>query len=130
MSRLSLPVVYECTVSHYDHTPTEELILEVLTARTRLGETFWTFSSRPGITGAAKVLERKGLVFLMSGQVERTFRAGLTERGKEEMLFKDYVPPIERAERRCCCHHPDVGSDYACAWCRIGEHRRCILKED
>lgn len=77
-------------------TPTEELLMEVLAARTRLGECFWTFSTRSAITKAAKNLEAKGLVFLMGGQTENTFRAGLTDTGKAETMSKTYVSPAEK----------------------------------
>lgn len=77
-------------------TPTEELIMEVLAARYRLGEHFWTFSRKTAITKAAKSLEDKGLIFLMNGQVERTFRAGLTETGKAEVISKNYLSPAEK----------------------------------
>jgi len=51
-------------------TPTEELILEVLTARIRLGETCWTFDSK--FTRQARALEGLGLVTWKSGIVEKT----------------------------------------------------------
>lgn len=81
-------------------TPTQELIMEVLAARTRLGEHFWTFGRRPAIVMAAKQLESVGLVFLRSGQVERTFQAGLTESGKKMVLHDPYVPPILRGKEK------------------------------
>lgn len=70
--------------------------MQVLAARTRLGEHFWTFSSRAAITKAAKSLEAKGLVFLMGPQVEHTFRAGLTDAGKDLVISKTYVSPAEK----------------------------------
>lgn len=77
-------------------TPTEELIMEVLAARHRLHEPFWTFSARPAITRAAQSLQAKGLVALLSPQVERTFRAELTEAGQAEVLDKNYLSPAEK----------------------------------
>lgn len=75
-------------------TPTEELIMEVLAARFRLGEKFWTFGNHPTSVRAARRLEERGFVYHMSGQVERTFRLGLTEQGIDEWkLNKPYKPP-------------------------------------
>ena len=79
-----------------EYTPTEELVMEVLTARRRTGEHFWTFTSRPSIVRTIRALEARGLVFLMHGQVEKTVRAGLTEKGWKEWADEDYVSPIER----------------------------------
>jgi hypothetical protein len=79
----------------YDLTPTEELMMEVLIARHRLGEPWWTFSGTPGIRRAANSLQDKGLVGLMSPQVERTFRADLTAEGLA-LLDDDYIAPILR----------------------------------
>ncbi|UAW08302.1 helix-turn-helix DNA binding domain protein [Gordonia phage Whitney] len=77
-------------------TPTEELFMEVLSARIRLGEPWWTFESNGTNRVAAKNLEAKGLVSTMSGQVERTFRADLTEQAKAEWLDDAYTSPIAR----------------------------------
>ena len=82
--------------AYADLTPTEELFMEVLAARARTGETLWTFSTRPTIVRAAKELERLGFVFYMSGVTERTFRAGLTERGKLACLDPGYITPHDR----------------------------------
>lgn len=73
-------------------TPTQELILEVLAARVRLGETLWTFSSRHG--RALRSLQALGYVTLMHGTVERTVRASLTVKGRAEALSDRYVPPV------------------------------------
>lgn len=72
-------------------TPTQELILEVLIARTRLGETLWTFSSvhRPALSS----LEERGLVFVMNGIVEKSVRASLTEKGVEKYLNSNTFVP-------------------------------------
>lgn len=74
-------------------TPTEDLILEVLAARYRLGETIWTFDSR--LTRQIDSLATKGLVSTMSGIVERTIRASLTDEGLREAVSPNYVPPRE-----------------------------------
>jgi hypothetical protein len=72
-------------------TPTEDLVLEVLAGRWRLGETFWTFKSSH--RKAINALEAKNLVWVMHGIIERTVRVGLTEEGKKECLSDTYVLP-------------------------------------
>lgn len=75
-------------------TPTETLILEVLTARYRMGEKLWTFDSN--VKHSVETLSGKGWVIAMSGQVERTVRAALTEEAVGKLISYDYVPPIAR----------------------------------
>lgn len=75
-------------------TPTENLILEVLTARYRLGENLWTFDSN--VKRAVETLASKGWVIPMGGQVENTVRAALTEEAVGKLLSYDYMPPIVR----------------------------------
>jgi hypothetical protein len=77
--------------SLFSFTPTEELILDVLAARTRLGEKVWTFKSRQG--HALQLLTDKGLVFTMHGVTEATIRAGLTDEGKAQAFSDGYNPP-------------------------------------
>ena len=77
-----------------DLTPSEELVLEVLAARWRLGERMWTFSTKQ--KRAVEGLAEKGLVNMMHGIVEKSVRASLTEAGKLESLDEGYVPPIYR----------------------------------
>lgn len=77
-----------------DLTPTEGLVMEVLAARHRLGEHLWTFDSR--LNRAIESLADKGLVMPMSGQVERTVRAALTQEGLSAYVSDRYVPPILR----------------------------------
>lgn len=67
-------------------TPTEELVLEVLQARMRLGENVWTFSTQVG--PAISRLQAKGLVDQKSGIVEDTLLVWPTDAGKV-FLFKD-----------------------------------------
>lgn len=78
------------------HTPTQELVLEVLAARHRLGEGMWTFSNRPAIVTALRVLESAGLVGFKSGVIENTYLAWLTKAGQADVLTPDYVPPIKK----------------------------------
>lgn len=73
-------------------TPTEDLLLEVLAARYRLGETMWTFDKRHKT--ALEKLQARGLVSVMHGIVENTCRASLTEEGKAEHLSPTYKAPI------------------------------------
>lgn len=61
-----------------DLTPTEELIIDVLVARFRLGDTLWTFDLRNA--AALRRLESRGLINRMGGIVENTERAWLTEK--------------------------------------------------
>jgi hypothetical protein len=74
-------------------TPTQDLIIDVLLARHRLGEGFWTFDSRN--RQSLKALCDMNLVFLMDGNVENTVRAGLTEEGKKE-FYGPYQSPLEK----------------------------------
>lgn len=73
-------------------TPTEDLCLEVLAARYRLGENHWTFDSRH--KPALLKLHSRGLVTVMHGVMENTCRASLTEEGKAEYVDGKYEPPI------------------------------------
>lgn len=75
-------------------TPTENLVLEVLVARARLGETIWPFDSQ--VKRQVMSLQEKGFVHTMSGNVERTIRAYLTDEAIATYLSFDYVPPIAR----------------------------------
>ncbi|NKS29297.1 MarR family transcriptional regulator [Rhodococcus hoagii] len=75
-------------------TPTEELLLELLIARTRLGHHWWTFSSNAASRKAANALAYKGLVVVMHGIVESSFRAHLTDEARQRFMDNDYTPPI------------------------------------
>lgn len=74
-------------------TPTQDLIMEVLAARTRLGETWWPFDNKYRRASAELV----GLVDRTHGNVENTFRLKLTLLGKSRMLSPDYLSPLEEA---------------------------------
>ena len=73
-------------------TPTQDLLLEVLAARIRMGERFWTFDKRHA--KALNQLADKGLVNVMHGIVQGTVRAALTKKGMAEYLDENYVPPV------------------------------------
>ena len=61
-------------------TPTEDLMMEVLVARFRLGERMWTFDSNQ--TFIARRLEAKGMVGWKSGIVEKSILVWMTDEGK------------------------------------------------
>lgn len=76
-------------------TPTEELIIEVLIARTRTGETLWTFDSK--LTPQLKSLESKNLITFMHGIVQNTVRASLTGEALQKYIVDStYVTPNDK----------------------------------
>ncbi|WUT94753.1 helix-turn-helix DNA binding domain protein [Mycobacterium phage Suarez] len=79
-------------------TPTAELILEVLAARHRLGEQFWTFPNRRAIRKAVHDLEDLGFVWVDTAPTLGSFRVGLTEQGKLAWGRRKYIPPVVRSE--------------------------------
>lgn len=68
------------TTATHSFTPTEELILDLLQARIRLGENIWNFDSR--LKPSIEKLQAKGLVNYKSGNVENTILAWPTDEGK------------------------------------------------
>lgn len=78
--------------------PTQLLLMEVLAARHRLGETWWTLDSKT--KAAAKACEALGLLSLMHGIVPQTYRAAISAKGLAATLSPEYVPPILAAQRR------------------------------
>jgi hypothetical protein len=74
--------------------PTQQLALETLAARHRLGESLWTFTAKT--RPVLRELEDLGLAWTESPIVPRTVRAALTEQGRALMLSEDYIPPILR----------------------------------
>lgn len=71
--------------------PTQQLVLEVLAARHRLGEQVWPF---PAIHGRAlRGLEQAGLITLLNGVVEHTTRARFTDAGLKLVMRGNYQPP-------------------------------------
>lgn len=76
-------------------TPTQDLLLEVLVARYRLGEHFWTFDSRH--KKMLEALASLGFVTVMHGLVENTVRASLTVAGIKAFASNSkYVSPLEK----------------------------------
>jgi hypothetical protein len=69
--------------------------MEVLAARARLGEPFWTFERRdlPAIRTAAG----HGLVWFEEGKPSyRSVRVGMTDAGREAWLAPGYTTPADR----------------------------------
>lgn len=95
--------------NHDALTPSQDLILEVLTARYRLGETSWPFSTKH--SKAIRELDALGLVQESSGPVEKTIRVYLTNKALVNLKLQpadrgvsdlepapgEYIPPANRA---------------------------------
>lgn len=72
-------------------SPSEELLLDLLAARHRLGHTTYLVSTRH--SRQLRSLAAKGLIWTDSGNVERTMKAGLTVLGEVVALDEHYVAP-------------------------------------
>lgn len=90
-------------------TPTEDLVLEVLAARRRLGERLWTFDSRHKQTLGR--LADRGLVTTMHGIVEKTIRASLTAQGEAVALDGKYESPLGSLCKKIIDVHDHVEMD-------------------
>lgn len=77
--------------------PTQYLLIEVLAARYRLGETYWTFPTR--CLPTARQLEAAGLVTTRPAGTHGNFEAQLTDVGVAQALSPTHVPPIAEAEQ-------------------------------
>lgn len=77
--------------------PTQQLVLDVLAARHRLGEQVWTFPA--AVNPALRALADRGLVTLLNGIVEKSTRARLTDAGQRLVLDGRYRPPNGGIER-------------------------------
>lgn len=75
-------------------TPTQYLIMSTLVARYRLGEVIWTFPKE--VRKQIEELSSLGLVVSMSGMVEGTVRASLTEGAVKEWISPSYTAPVFR----------------------------------
>jgi hypothetical protein len=75
--------------------PTEELILEVLIARHRLGHSLWTFTGNSTVIRYLDKLARKGFIIYQHGITQNTFRAELSPEGRKYLMSNDYTPPIQ-----------------------------------
>lgn len=76
-----------------EFTPTQDLILELLIARRRLGEHLWTLESRT--LKQAEQLATMGWIHVMHGITEGTYRASFTDRGLARFLSYEYEPPLK-----------------------------------
>lgn len=76
-----------------EFTPTENLVLDVLVARYRLGEQLWTFDSYVASAPIDK-LARKGWVYALDGITGNTVRAALTDKAIARFLSFKYIPPV------------------------------------
>lgn len=74
----------------------EELIMEVLIARWRLGENLWPFNHTKPIVLALQALELKGWVHWKGGVVENTLNVFPTPEGIAHNAGSDYNPPARR----------------------------------
>jgi hypothetical protein len=82
-----------------EFTPTQELFLEVLVARWRLGDRMYTFG--PRLKKTARQLEALGLVSFKSGPAGNgTILAWLTEAGELSQIKPDYMSDAEYSARR------------------------------
>jgi hypothetical protein len=79
-----------------DLTPTQQLIIEVLVARARLGHRGWNFPSslRPQI----KKMEEGGLVGWKNWVVENTLLVWLTDEGRKQTMASNYTYPPKPPE--------------------------------
>lgn len=91
--------------------PTQQLILDVLAARHRLGEQLWTFPAK-GMRRPMDALANAGLIGWKSGVTEGTVRAWLTEAGRDAVLYAGYEPPKQRPAAAImswdCRQQPDL----------------------
>ncbi|AEV86711.1 hypothetical protein ACWT_5694 [Actinoplanes sp. SE50] len=71
--------------------PTQQLILDVLAARYRLGEQVWPLHTT--VQKPLRELADRGLVTLLNGIVEKSIRARLTDAGQALTLHEQYQPP-------------------------------------
>lgn len=78
--------------------PVEYLVMDVLAARARLGETYWTFPSR--LRPAMRSLASRGLLWWQPGNVPRTVKAFLTEEGRAAVLYEGYTDPVAAERQR------------------------------
>lgn len=76
-------------------TAPQDLMMDLLVARTRLGEPFWPVSTK--LTRTYHELSAKGYVTILSGHVEGTVRLMLTDAARKELIEKaSYTPRIQR----------------------------------
>ncbi len=85
---------------------TQYLILDVLAARWRLGETSWRFPAR--LQADIRALEHLGAVTGQAGKRDGTVTVSLTAAGREHVTNPQYRPPLaDRTARRDVEARPD-----------------------
>jgi hypothetical protein len=72
--------------------PTQYLVIDVLAARARLGEPYWTFPSRMRPT--MRALADRGLLWWQRGPAPLTIQAFLTPEGRTAVLYDGYRIPV------------------------------------
>lgn len=72
--------------------PTQNLMLELLAARYRLGHTYWAFPKDQ--RRIAEQLAKLGLVWWRSGPAPKVIEVRFTDAGEKLMLSHAYTPPI------------------------------------
>ena len=77
-------------------TEIEELIMEVLIARWRLGENIWPFNDTKPILQALMTLEGKGWLGYKNGVVQHTLNAWPTVDGIVQFTGTEYFEPVRR----------------------------------
>jgi hypothetical protein len=76
-------------------TPTEDLVLDVLLARLRTGENYWTFNSK--LLPTLKKLEARNLIWYKAAGVENAYSVWMEDAAKKHYLGNStYVSPIEK----------------------------------
>lgn len=75
-------------------TASQDLLVDLLVARTRLGEPFWPVSTK--MTRSYHELKEKGYVTILRGHVDGTVRLMLTEQAKAELLHDATFSPVEK----------------------------------
>ncbi len=84
------------TTTEAEFTPVEELVLDTLAARLRLGEAVWTFDVR--LEATLESLAARRLIDVVGVPVGPTVRARLTTAGMAVTMDETYASPIERPD--------------------------------
>lgn len=84
------------TTVEQEFTPVEDLILDTLAARFRLGEMAWTFDAR--LTPTLEALAARGLVDVVGVPVGSAVRARLTVAGRAATMDETYVCANDRPD--------------------------------
>ncbi len=74
--------------------PLQDLLVELLAARHRLGEQMWTLTQNAPVTKALRELETIGVLGWKHGIVENTYLAWLTDEARGQYMDPEHVPPI------------------------------------